>query len=208
METNIPRCKNLFGGNENISTHPTLQSAIFGAFWVLEFPLRNVVSPIICGIYLDPHILTSGIPSMYEPQTSSASHTQTEPRVPTQMGKKNKILVFSPDRDLAQSLSMLFENHFEIACETSLVNLQRRIASVAPALLVVDLHPFSSDVMHELNIVEANSADVPVVVLRAYNRLRADVEELVQRTADVVFYKPLNAEEVVRSIHELLKVVQ
>lgn len=142
---------------------------------------------------------------MYESPTFLASHPQTEPQVSTQMGKKNKILVFSPDRDLAQSLSMLFENHFEIACETSLANLQKRIASVAPSLLVVDLHTFSSDVMHELNIVEASSGDVPVVVLRAYNRLRADVEELVQRTADVVFYKPLNAEEVVRSIHELLK---
>ncbi len=137
--------------------------------------------------------------------TSVAPQSSTETRVSTQAIRKSKILVFSPDKDLAQSLSMLFENHFDIACETSLSNLQKRIALVAPALLVVDLHTFSSDVMHELNIVEASSGDVPVVVLRAYNRLRADVEELVQRTADVVFYKPLNADEVVKSIHDLLK---
>ncbi len=136
--------------------------------------------------------------------TSVVPKTPTEPRVSTQGARKSKILVFSPDKDLAQSLSMLFENHFDIACETSLSNLQKRIALVAPSLLVVDLHTFSSDVMHELNIVEASSGNVPVVVLRAYNRLRADVEELVQRTADVVFYKPLNAEEVVRSINDLL----
>ncbi len=142
---------------------------------------------------------------MYEPPTTLASHPKTEPQRTTQMSQKSKILVFSPDRDLAQSLSMLFENQFDIACETSLSNLQKRIASVGPSLLVVDLHTFSSDVMHELNIVEASSGNVPVVVLRAYNRLRSDVEELVQRTADVVFYKPLNAEEVVKSIHDLLK---
>ena len=124
------------------------------------------------------------------------------------MDKKDKILVFSPDRDLAQSLSMLFENHFEIAYETSLANLQKQIAIVAPSLLIVDLHTFSSDVMHELSIVEGNTGDVPVVILRAYNRLRADVEELVQRTADVVFYKPFNAEEVVKTIHDLLIVHQ
>lgn len=103
---------------------------------------------------------------------------------------------------------MLFENHFEIACETSTRDLEKRIAAVAPALLIVDLHTFSSDVMLELSIVEASCAKVPVVILRAYNRLRSDVEEMVQRTAKVMFYKPFNAEDVVRSIHNLLNVEQ
>ena len=134
--------------------------------------------------------------------------SQTEPQVLTETNKRKRILVFSPDHDLAQSLSMLFENHFEITCETSMGNLGKRIASVAPALLIVDLHTFSSDVMLELSIVESSRVKVPVVVLRAYNRLRSDVEEMVQRTAQVVFYKPFNAEEVVRSIHNLLKVDQ
>ncbi len=136
------------------------------------------------------------------------SRSSTQPIDSSTADKKNRILVFSPDRDLAQSLSMLFEDHFDITCETSLANLQKRIAEVTPSLLIVDLHTFSSDVMHELSIVEGNTGDVPVVIMRAYNRLRSDVEELVQRTADVVFYKPLNAEEVVRTIHELLKVRQ
>ncbi len=121
---------------------------------------------------------------------------------------RKKIFVFSPDRDLAQSLSMLFENHFEISVETSTANLSKRIAAVGPDLVIVDLHTFSSDVMLELNIVESCCARMPVVILRAYNRLRSDVEEMVQRTARVIFYKPFNAEEVVRSIHTLLSVDQ
>ena len=145
---------------------------------------------------------------MSESAASLKSSTLAMPQVPSLAGKKNRILVFSPDRDLAQSLSMLFEDHFDITCETSLKDLQKRIATVAPSLLIVDLHTFSSDVMHELSIVEGNTGDVPVVILRAYNRLRSDVEELVQRTADIVFYKPLNAEEVVKTIHELLNVSQ
>jgi DNA-binding NtrC family response regulator len=124
----------------------------------------------------------------------------------TQMKEKKKILVFSPDRDLAQSLSMLFEDHFEITCETSTGNLGKRISSFVPSLLIVDLHTFSSDVMLELSIVEASSVKVPIVILRAYNRLRSDVEEMVQRTAQVIFYKPFNAEEVVRSIHKILNI--
>ena len=119
-----------------------------------------------------------------------------------------KIFVFSPDRDLAQSLSMLFENHFEISVETILGNFSKKIAAVGPDLVIVDLHTFSSDVMLELNIVESCCAKVPVVILRAYNRLRSDVEEMVQRNAKVIFYKPFNAEEVVRSIHALLSVDQ
>jgi len=87
-------------------------------------------------------------------------------------------------------------------------NLGKRIAAVAPALLIVDLHTFSSDVMLELSIVESSCVKVPIVILRAYNRLRSDVEEMVQRNAQLVFYKPFNAEEVVRSIHKLLSVDQ
>lgn len=145
---------------------------------------------------------------MNDTPTSSIGKLRTEPQVLTQADKKRKILVFSPDRDLAQSLSLLFEDHFEIASETTIGNLGKRIASVTPDLLIVDLHTFSSDVMLELSIVESSSVKVPIVILRAYNRLRSDVEEMVQRTAKVVFYKPFNAEEVVRSIHNLLTVAQ
>ena len=144
---------------------------------------------------------------MNETPTPRTDNPQTEPQVLTR-DKRKKILVFSPDRDLAQSLSMLFENHFEITCETSMGNLAKRITSVAPDLLIVDLHTFSSDVLLELNIVESSCVKVPIVILRAYNRLRSDVEEMVQRTAKVVFYKPFNAEEVVRNIHSMLKVNQ
>ena len=145
---------------------------------------------------------------MNETPAHSIEGPRAETQVLTPVNKKRKILVFSPDRDLAQSLSMLFENHFEITCETSMGNLGKHITSVAPDLLIVDLHTFSSDVMLELSIVEASCVKVPIVILRAYNRLRSDVEEMVQRTAKVVFYKPFNAEEVVRSIHSLLRVDQ
>lgn len=142
---------------------------------------------------------------MCDAPTLRAQQQHLESRNLAEISKKNKILVFSPDRDLAQSLSMLFENHFEIACETALGNLENRISSALPSLLIIDLHTFSSDVMHQLKIVEASKTKVPIVVLRAYNRLRTDVEDLIQRVATVVFYKPINAEEVVKSIHDLLK---
>lgn len=144
---------------------------------------------------------------MSDTRTPLVEGPRTEHQV---LGQKNrkKIFVFSPDRDLAQSLSMLFENHFEITVETSMGNLSKRIAAVCPDLLVVDLHTFSSDVMLELSIVESSCTKVPAVILRAYNRLRSDVEEMVQRTAKAIFYKPFNAEEVVRSIHTLLSVDQ
>jgi DNA-binding NtrC family response regulator len=144
---------------------------------------------------------------MNDTHTSVVENPRTEHQAQTKKSRK-KIFVFSPDRDLAQSLSLLFENHFEITVEISTGNLSKRIASVAPDLVIVDLHTFSSDVLLELNIVESCCAKVPVVILRAYNRLRSDVEEMVQRTAKVIFYKPFNAEEVVRSIHALLSVEQ
>lgn len=157
-------------------------------------------------MYLDKERITRNFDTMNQFADHSTSDPQSETQTLTHAGQKRKILVFSPDRDLAKSLSLLFENHFDITCETSTGNLGKLIAAASPDLLIVDLHTFSSDVMLELSIVEANCARVPVVILRAYNRLRADVEEMVQRTAKVVFYKPFNAEEVVQSIHRLMAV--
>lgn len=140
-------------------------------------------------------------------QDSMKQFNQKESHFLTPTTKKNKILVFSPDRDLAESLTMLFEDQFEITSETLLRSFEHTIDIVQPSLLIVDLHTFSSDVMLQLKILDASKRKVPVVVLRAYSRLRPDVEELIGRVASVVFYKPINADEVVASIHTLLNVV-
>jgi len=117
-----------------------------------------------------------------------------------------KILVFSPDADLARSLSLLLEDQFEIVCETQLENLKRSISGTTPALLLIDLFAFPSDILREVNILRASQLDIPVVLLRVYRHLSPELEETIRDLADVVLYKPFDVKVVADAVHKLLSV--
>lgn len=134
-------------------------------------------------------------------------------RTAAQAGKRpgtdrTRILVFSPDVDLAKSLSLLFENQFEIVCETQLEDLKPRIRSAAPALLLVDLFSFPSDILREVNVLRALRLHVPVVLLRVYRQLSPELEETIRDIADLVLYKPFDVNVVADAVHKLLGVHQ
>ena len=133
--------------------------------------------------------------------TERLARTQREPTE-----DRAKILVFSPDADLARSLSLLLENQFEIVCVTQLENLKRSIIGTSPALLLVDLFAFPSDILKEVNVLRASQLDIPVVLLRVYRQLSPELEETIRDLADLVLYKPFDVNVVADAIHKLLGV--
>lgn len=117
---------------------------------------------------------------------------------------RKKVLVFSPDAALAKSLSLLLEDQYEIACETQLDNLKHTIGAAAPALLLVDLFSFPSDILKEVNVLRTSRLKVPVVLLRVYRQLSPEIEETIRDLADFVFYKPFDVNAVADAVHKLL----
>jgi DNA-binding NtrC family response regulator len=118
--------------------------------------------------------------------------------------RRKKVLVFSPDVALAKSLSLLLEDRFEIACETQLENLKATIGAASPALLLVDLFAFPSDILKEVNVLRTSRLKVPVVLLRVYRQLSPEIEETIRDIADFVFYKPFDVNAVADAVHKLL----
>lgn len=117
---------------------------------------------------------------------------------------KKKVLVFSPDAALAKSLSLLLEDQYAIACETQIDNLTTTIGTTSPALLLVDLYSFPSDILKEVNVLRTCGLKVPVVLLRVYRQLSPEIEEIIRDLADFVFYKPFDANAVADAVHSLL----
>ncbi len=117
---------------------------------------------------------------------------------------RKKVLVFSPDVALAKSLSLLLENQYEIACETQLEKLNATIGTASPALLLVDLYSFPSDILREVNVLRTSCLKVPVVLLRVYRQLGPEIEESIRDLADFVFYKPFDVNAVADAVHKLL----
>jgi len=117
---------------------------------------------------------------------------------------RKKVLVFSPDVALAKSLSLLLEDQYEIACETQLDNLKDAITKEAPALLLVDLFSFPSDILKEVTVLRTSRLKVPVVLLRVYRQLSPEIEESIRDLADFVFYKPFDVNAVADAVQKLL----
>lgn len=134
--------------------------------------------------------------------TATIKSTSPEQLLPRD-GRK-KVLVFSPDATLAKSLSLLLEDQYEIACETQLDNLKATIGLASPALLLVDLFSFPSDILKEVTVLRTSRLKIPVVMLRVYRQLAPEIEETIRDLADFVFYKPFDVNAVADAVHKLL----
>ena len=129
--------------------------------------------------------------------------TTAQDKLLQQEGRK-KVLVFSPDATLAKSLSLLLEDQYAITSETQLDNLKSLISTTSPALLLVDLYSFPSDILREITVLRMSRLKVPVVLLRVYRQLGAEIEESIRDLADFVFYKPFDVNAVADAVHKLL----
>jgi DNA-binding NtrC family response regulator len=153
--------------------------------------------------------ILSSLPEESEKDMYPAESMRTRNLTASQLKSKaarTRILVFSPDPDLARSLSLLLEDRFEIACEIQLENLKKAILANAPALLLIDLFSFPSDILREVNVLRATQVKIPVVLLRVYRQLSPELEEKIRDLADLVLYKPFDVNVVADAIYRLLDV--
>lgn len=153
------------------------------------------LSDIVCGTQRMAHERKMKV----TPQTAEKLGS----RLP-ENGRK-RILVFSPDRDLAESLSLLLEGNFEIVRETSIQSLQGLISSTRPALLLIDLFSFPSDILKVLDIIRSSRKTIPIIVLHVYQQRNPTVEDAIQKAADLVLFKPVCVDEIGSAITRLLK---
>ncbi len=134
-------------------------------------------------------------------QTSLAA-----PNVPLHKRARKRLLVYSPDADLARYLVVSLENELTIERSTDLSEFVRRAAEERADIVLIDLSAFSSDVELQVDALKQLDRSTPVIVLRAYVSLPKAVTESIVELADIVFYKPVDVEMVSKSIEDLLRV--
>ncbi|MFH0990816.1 MAG: hypothetical protein V1799_12450 [bacterium] len=118
--------------------------------------------------------------------------------------ERKKVLIFSPDPMLAQSLQMLLEDRYEVECETKLEKLSARIHEANPQLLLIDLYSFSSDILRQVTVLKESLSVVPMVILRGYSQAKPDVELAIEKLSKYVFYKPINVELIRQVVENVL----
>jgi DNA-binding NtrC family response regulator len=119
--------------------------------------------------------------------------------------ERKRVLVFSPDTDLAKVLLLNLEDRFHIVREHTLEDFERAMLNVPPDLVLVDLYTFSADIIKQLDIVQKTASAIPIIVLRAYLTLSPQMNHSIDELADMVFYKPVDVELITQAIEDLLK---
>jgi|WetSurMetagenome_2_1015567.scaffolds.fasta_scaffold517985_1 DNA-binding response OmpR family regulator len=118
---------------------------------------------------------------------------------------RKRVLVFSPDTDLARFLLLNLEDEFQIVREHRLETFEQAVKEFSPDLILIDLFTFSADIIKQLDIVRRMAGTVPIIALRAYMSLTPDMNKSIDDLTDAVFYKPVDVELITQAIEDLLK---
>lgn len=116
------------------------------------------------------------------------------------------LLVFSPDPDVARSLTMLLEDHYDVESETDLARLEDHANRLNPPVLLVDLHPFPPEILRAVEVLRRRRGSYPVIMIHVFRNTRPEIEQAIRTVSDIVLYKPINTDLLVELISVLMAV--
>jgi DNA-binding response OmpR family regulator len=137
-------------------------------------------------------------------QAGILSHDNPHAAASSTVSRK-RVLVFSPDADLARFLLLNLEDEFQIVREHRLEHFEQAVKEILPDLILIDLFTFSTDIIKQLDIVRRMANTVPIIALRAYMSLSPEMNKSIDDLTDAVFYKPVDVELITQAIEDLLK---
>ena len=129
---------------------------------------------------------------------------QIQPLVSEEDGTKKTILIYSPDLNFCFSLSMLFQNRYNVSTTTNLGMLETFLANYSADLVLIDASP-TAKIVQTLEGLKELKRHLPIIMLYVYNSRDVDMDKAIRGHVDSVFYKPFDISAVSKRIEELLK---
>lgn len=115
-----------------------------------------------------------------------------------------KVLIFSPDPDLAKSIALLLERQYEIEYVTRLEYLRERISTTAPDLMLIDLFLFQGEIAKLLVVLQSTRPPRPIIFMRGYRHWMFEIEEAIQKMGAIIFYKPVDILLIADAINQIV----
>ncbi|MEX2116578.1 MAG: hypothetical protein WEB37_06810 [Bacteroidota bacterium] len=116
------------------------------------------------------------------------------------------LLVFSPDPDVAKSLTMLLEENYAVETETDLSKLEEHANRVNPPIMLVDLYVFPADILKTIEVLRRRKERNPVILFHVFRTSKPEIEQAIRSVSDIVLYKPINTDLVAELISVLMAV--
>ncbi len=136
--------------------------------------------------------------------TMSFPDAPQHPDVPPAMdAHKKTILIYSPDLNFCFSLSMLFQDKYNVVTTTNAGLLEPFVKHYEADLVIVDAVPTPS-IVQKLDSLKTFDEHLPVIILYVYGPRETVIDSDIRSHVDSVFYKPFDIADVAKRIDELL----
>lgn len=132
---------------------------------------------------------------------SSDKQRQT-PGTQVEEGKRT-ILIYSPDLNFCFSLSMLFQDRYNVITTTSIGSLDKFVSDYSADLVLIDAVP-SEKLLLRVEALKQLKADLPLIMLYVYNGKDVRLDQNLRKQVAAVFYKPFEVAAVSQKIQEIL----
>ncbi len=119
--------------------------------------------------------------------------------------KKKTIIIYSPDLNFCFSLSMVFQDRYNVITTTNLGMLEKFVAIYSADLVIVDSVP-TEKLIQRIDDLKPSKGDLPFIILYVYSAKEVAMDKIIRSHVDSVFYKPFEINAVARRIDELLSV--
>ena len=120
-------------------------------------------------------------------------------------GNKKTIIIYSPDLNFCFSLSMVFQDRYNVITTTNLGMLEKFVAIYSADLVMVDAVP-TENLIQRIDGLKTSSRSLPVIILYVYSAKEGAMDRIIRSHVDSVFYKPFEISAVAKRINELLSV--
>jgi response regulator RpfG family c-di-GMP phosphodiesterase len=116
---------------------------------------------------------------------------------------KKAILIYSPDLNFCFSLSMLFQDRFNVITTTNPGTLKTFVEHYSADLVIVDAVS-SSAIIEKVNDLKELDRNLPIIALYVYSPKEIQLDKAIRDRVDSVFYNPFDVNIVSKRIDELL----
>ncbi len=136
---------------------------------------------------------------------SLQTHDHTKGNGVTRNADENKqtILIYSPDLNFCFSLSMLFQDRYNVVTTTNPGMLETFVEHYAAGLVIVDAVP-SEKMIERLDALKMRNRQLPIIMLYVCSSKEAVLDSAVRSHVDSVIYKPFDIADMARRVAELL----
>ncbi len=117
---------------------------------------------------------------------------------------KKRVVILSSDTTLGLSLSLFFENTYNVISTSEAEVVENALKSEMLDLLIIDVGPFDTELLDLLSIIRKTNSELPVIVMYVYQEKIRKVEERLRTQVNMIFYKPVDLAQVSNEIRVLL----